>query len=371
MGQNFTLTAGVRYSLYSPPWEVNGLQVVADHQPGRLVRDAARADGRRAARARTRRSIQFDLAGPKNNKPGFYDWDKNNFAPRLAAAWTPHGGFRISGHAHRRRQAGHPRRLFDGLRPHRQRARDQLRSAGSFGLSTVLSSPFGENNEDEPSIRFQGVDVVPPTLPVGAARRIPADAAVVRGRHHRGARRHHHDAVLPLVQRDRRPRARPRLLDRGRIRRPPRPQPAGPPRRRDAGRPHRPEVRHGLLHRGQAADPVCAERPASTAAPIRPPTAGSRRSRTGRTCSRMRRATASRPRSGWRTTFNSVAPDWMTALYGIDEFCDPACSSLGAFAFFTPQYDTLGDAEHDRPLVRTTRCRSRCASAGRITTSST
>jgi hypothetical protein len=40
-------------------------------------------------------------------------------------------------------------------------------------------------------------------------------------------------------------------------------------------------------------------------------------------------------------TFNSVAPDWMTALYGIDEFCDPACSSLGAFAFFTPQYDTL------------------------------
>ena len=40
--------------------------------------------------------------------------------------------------------------------------------------------------------------------------------------------------------------------------------------------------------------------------------------------------------------FNSVAPDWMTALYGIDEFCDPACSKLGPFAFFTPQYDTLG-----------------------------
>jgi len=39
--------------------------------------------------------------------------------------------------------------------------------------------------------------------------------------------------------------------------------------------------------------------------------------------------------------FNSVAPDWVTALYGIDEFCDPACSNLGAFAFFTPQYDTL------------------------------
>jgi len=39
--------------------------------------------------------------------------------------------------------------------------------------------------------------------------------------------------------------------------------------------------------------------------------------------------------------FNSVAPDWMTALYGIDESCDPACSKLGPFALFTPQYDTL------------------------------
>ena len=34
--------------------------------------------------------ITFDLAGAANNKPGFYAWDKNNFAPRFAAAWSPH-----------------------------------------------------------------------------------------------------------------------------------------------------------------------------------------------------------------------------------------------------------------------------------------
>ena len=36
---------------------------------------------------------------------------------------------------------------------------------GSFGMATNLSSPFGEHNEDDPSIRFQGIDWIPPTLP--------------------------------------------------------------------------------------------------------------------------------------------------------------------------------------------------------------
>ena len=33
--------------------------------------------------------VNFDLAGPVNDKPGYYDWDYNNFAPRVAVAWTP------------------------------------------------------------------------------------------------------------------------------------------------------------------------------------------------------------------------------------------------------------------------------------------
>ena len=41
IGPNLTLTAGLRYSLFSPPWEVNGLQVAPDIKPGRLVRISA------------------------------------------------------------------------------------------------------------------------------------------------------------------------------------------------------------------------------------------------------------------------------------------------------------------------------------------
>jgi hypothetical protein len=40
--------------------------------------------------------------------------------------------------------------------------------------------------------------------------------------------------------------------------------------------------------------------------------------------------------------FNRRAPDYITALYVADEFCSPSCSKLGEFAFFAPQYDTLG-----------------------------
>ena len=46
-------------------------------------------------------------------------------------------------------------------------------------------------------------------------------------------------------------------------------------------------------------------------------------------------------RHGERSS-TAYAPDYISALFGADQFCDPACSKLGEFAFFSPQYDTLG-----------------------------
>jgi hypothetical protein len=40
-------------------------------------------------------------------------------------------------------------------------------------------------------------------------------------------------------------------------------------------------------------------------------------------------------------TFNINAPDYITALYDMDESCSPACSIYGPFAFFADQYDSL------------------------------
>jgi len=47
------------------------------------------------------------------------------------------------------------------------------------------------------------------------------------------------------------------------------------------------------------------------------------------------------------------SPDYLTALYSLDEGCDPACSVYGPFAYFTEQYDslaavsTLGHSRYD------------------------
>src|SRR5207253_9570988 len=36
--------------------------------------------------------ISVDLAGPVNGKGNYYPWDKNNFQPRVAVAWSPSFG---------------------------------------------------------------------------------------------------------------------------------------------------------------------------------------------------------------------------------------------------------------------------------------
>ncbi len=39
--------------------------------------------------------------------------------------------------------------------------------------------------------------------------------------------------------------------------------------------------------------------------------------------------------------YMAYAPDWISALYDLDRFCDPACSIHGPFAYFGDQYDSL------------------------------
>ena len=123
-GPNFTVTGGLRYSLFSPPYEVNGLQVAPTISMGQWFQDRA-AGMLQGIPANKHPNTTFDLAGPKNNKRGFYETDKNNFAPRLFA-WSPHA-VRPARQADRRRQDGRARRLFEGVRPRRPGARAQLR----------------------------------------------------------------------------------------------------------------------------------------------------------------------------------------------------------------------------------------------------
>jgi outer membrane receptor protein involved in Fe transport len=85
---NLTLTLGLRYSLFSPVWETNGLQVCPSPSLGQLfsARAAAGASGTPSSQDPP---LQVDWCGPANGKKGFWNWDYGNLAPRFAFAWAP------------------------------------------------------------------------------------------------------------------------------------------------------------------------------------------------------------------------------------------------------------------------------------------
>ncbi|MBI4752595.1 MAG: carboxypeptidase regulatory-like domain-containing protein [Acidobacteria bacterium] len=83
---NLTITYGLRYGLSRPVYERNGFQAATTVPLGDFFerRAASAALGIPSAEL-----ITVDLAGPANGKPGSYEFDKNNFQPRVALAWTP------------------------------------------------------------------------------------------------------------------------------------------------------------------------------------------------------------------------------------------------------------------------------------------
>ncbi len=88
---NLTATFGLRYDLSRPVYEAGGYEV----KPNIALSEYFE---RRAAGAANgtpyNQPIVFDLAGPVNGKSPLYKWDKNNFQPRIAVAWSPNFGKR-------------------------------------------------------------------------------------------------------------------------------------------------------------------------------------------------------------------------------------------------------------------------------------
>ncbi len=139
---NLTVTLGLRYSLFSPPWETEGNQVTPSPGIGDWfeMRRQLMLAGRPTSDAG---DIRLALGGPANSRKGYYDWDYNNFSPRVAAAWTP------------RFSEGWLGKLFGNgktvIRSGWSVVYDRIGSAliatfdesGSFGLSTNITSFFG------------------------------------------------------------------------------------------------------------------------------------------------------------------------------------------------------------------------------------
>jgi len=83
--RNVTLTVGLRYTLSSPVNETHGFGVVTDISTDEYLK-------RRIASAEQgipyTQPLTLVLAGG-NGKGALYNWDKNNFQPRISLAWSP------------------------------------------------------------------------------------------------------------------------------------------------------------------------------------------------------------------------------------------------------------------------------------------
>jgi hypothetical protein len=161
---NLTLTGGVRYSLYSPPWETNGLQVAPSIPLGSWF-DTRRQNMLKGIPDNVLPPLTLDLAGPANGKKGFYDWDYTNFGPRVSAAWTPHATKGLFGWL----TGGDKMVLRGGYSLLYDRVGFALATlfdeGGSFGMSTSLPAVFGSSDETVPTARFRDLKTLPPTLP--------------------------------------------------------------------------------------------------------------------------------------------------------------------------------------------------------------
>ena len=332
IGNNLTVSGGVRYGLYSPPWEVNGQQVAPTVNLGEWF-DQRAANMRAGIPSNASEKITFVPGGPANNGPGFYQWDKNNFAPRVSAAWTPspswvvRGGYGI---VYDRIGAGLASTFDNG---------------GSFGLSNNLSTPFGAAGETAPESRFTGIGTVPATYPDAPPPGFPATPDVDTG-----------TITSSIDQSVRTPYSHVFNIVVG----------------KELGKNYGIEMgyvgRRGrnLLVRRDIAMPLNLTDPASgvdyfTAARMLVDAynaAGGDVSQMGK-IAYWENLFPDAAFDGFTATqnmaaeFGGNAPDYITALYNADKSCFPACSRFGPNSFFAEQYDSLaaqsslGRSEYD------------------------
>ena len=101
---NLTITYGLRWSLFPPPWEVNGFQAsptcvaaVQDPAVGCPKWAFNLGDEMNQLAKMQKQGIGYDsvplvsfvLGGKANNGPGFYGFEKKDFAPRFSIAYSP------------------------------------------------------------------------------------------------------------------------------------------------------------------------------------------------------------------------------------------------------------------------------------------
>jgi len=160
---NLTLTYGLRWSFFPPPWETNGLQTSPTFGLGTQfatnVKNMQQGLGYTSEPA-----MQFTLGGPVNNGPGFYPFEKTDWSPRVSFAYSPRFGGsllkRIFGENDKTVIRAGFSRVYDRAGFALLNTFDQI---GSAGLTTTLQNPcctFNQTGaEDLP--RITGINTIP------------------------------------------------------------------------------------------------------------------------------------------------------------------------------------------------------------------
>ena len=158
---NLTLTAGLRYSLLQPPYEVHGVQVQPTTSMNEWMRQRWLAMEQGLSFADP---ITFDLSGQANGRKPYWAWDYKNIAPRLAFAYSPSfsDGWlsKLFGGAGRSSIRGGYGIYYDHFGEGIVNTFDQF---GSFGLTTSLTNPGGELTTAT-APRFTGLTSIPSQL---------------------------------------------------------------------------------------------------------------------------------------------------------------------------------------------------------------
>ncbi|HTC66160.1 MAG TPA: TonB-dependent receptor [Candidatus Acidoferrum sp.] len=174
---SLTITLGLRYSLFSPPWETTGLEVTPTESLNTWFngRGVGMNNGVPSIAAPP---IAFNFSGAANGgTTGYYGWDWRNLGPRVALAWAPSGDsglmhalFGGSGHSSIRAGFGIVYdRIGEGLL-------DTFDNNGAFGLSTSIpNAAASESVATTP--RITGLNTIPQFDNAGAPIFVPAPAA--------------------------------------------------------------------------------------------------------------------------------------------------------------------------------------------------
>jgi hypothetical protein len=86
LSPHLTVTGGLRYSISKPVYEKNGFEVSTSLSLSEIFRLRKEA----AIRGQNYDvPLTLVLSGKANNAPPLYNYDKNNFQPRIAIAWSP------------------------------------------------------------------------------------------------------------------------------------------------------------------------------------------------------------------------------------------------------------------------------------------